>query len=234
MSTPHNAAEKGDIAQTVLMPGDPLRAKVIAETYLTDVKCYNTVRNMFGYTGNYNGKPVSVQGSGMGIPSIGIYSYELYNMYDVQNIIRIGSAGGLGQDIKVRDLVVGIGACTNSNYGAQYGLPGTFAPIASWCLLRAADTAAQSLGIPMKAGNLLSSDTFYSDADSSKWAAMGVLAVEMESAGLYYNAAQAGKEALCICTISDIVATGESLSALERQESFHDMMKVALELAHNI
>ncbi|XYW69698.1 purine-nucleoside phosphorylase [Oscillospiraceae bacterium LTW-04] len=234
MSTPHNAAEKGDIARTVLMPGDPLRAKVIAETYLTDVKCYNTVRNMFGYTGNYNGKPVSVQGSGMGIPSIGIYSYELYNMYDVQNIIRVGSAGGLGKDIKVRDLVVGMGACTNSNYGAQYGLPGTFAPIASWQLLHAADVAAQSLGIPMKVGNLLSSDTFYSDAGNSKWAEMGVLAVEMESAGLYYNAARAGKEALCICTISDIVATGEGLSALERQESFHDMMKVALELAYNV
>lgn len=230
MSTPHNAAEKGDIAQTVLMPGDPLRAKMIAETYLTDVKCYNTVRNMFGYTGNYNGKPVSVQGSGMGIPSIGIYSYELYNMYDVKSIIRVGSAGGLGGPVRVRDLVAGMGACTNSNYGAQYGLPGTFAPIASWRLLQGADAAAKSLGLPMKIGNLLSSDTFYSEAGSEKWAQMGVLAVEMESAGLYFNAARAGKEALCICTISDIVATGEGLSALERQESFHDMMKVALAL----
>lgn len=234
MSTPHNAAEKGDIAKTVLMPGDPLRAKVIAETYLTDVKCYNTVRNMFGYTGNYNGKPVSVQGSGMGIPSIGIYSYELYNMYDVQSIIRIGSAGGLGKGIKVRDLVAGMGACTNSNYGAQYGLPGTFAPIASWRLLQAAAAAAKSLGIPLKVGNLLSSDTFYSAVGNDKWTDMGVLAVEMEAAGLYFNAAQAGKEALCICTISDIVATGEGLSALERQESFHDMMKVALALATDI
>ncbi len=234
MSTPHNAAEKGDIARTVLMPGDPLRAKVIAETYLTDVKCYNTVRNMFGYTGNYNGKPVSVQGSGMGIPSIGIYSYELYNMYDVQSIIRIGSAGGLGQDIQVRDLVAGMGACTNSNYGAQYGLPGTFAPTASWRLLQAADTAAKSLGVPMKVGNILSSDTFYSEAGNGKWAEMGVLAVEMEAAGLYFNAARAGKEALCICTISDIIATGEGLSALERQESFHDMMKVALTLTSEI
>ena len=234
MSTPHNAAERGDIAKTVLMPGDPLRAKMIAETYLTDVKCYNTVRNMFGYTGSYNGKPVSVQGSGMGIPSIGIYSYELYHMYGVQSIIRVGSAGGLGPDIRVRDLVAGMGACTNSNYGAQYGLPGAFAPIASWRLLRGADAAAKSLGIPLKVGNLLSSDTFYSAAGNAKWAEMGVLAVEMESAGLYFNAAQAGKEALCLCTISDIVATGEGLSALERQESFHDMMKVALALASDI
>ncbi|HWP50697.1 MAG TPA: purine-nucleoside phosphorylase [Clostridia bacterium] len=234
MSTPHNAAEKGDIAKTVLMPGDPLRAKVIAETYLTDVKCYNTVRNMFGYTGNFNGKPVSVQGSGMGIPSMGIYSYELYNMYDVQSIIRIGSAGGLGKGIKVRDLVVGMGACTNSNYGAQYGLPGTFAPIASWRLLQAAATAAKSLDVPMKVGNLLSSDTFYSAVGNSKWAEMGILAIEMEAAGLYFNAAQAGKEALCICTISDIIATGETLPAIERQESFHDMMKVALELSYNV
>ncbi len=234
MSTPHNAAEKGDIAKTVLMPGDPLRAKVIAETYLTDVRCYNTVRNMFGYTGNYNGKPVSVQGSGMGIPSIGIYSYELYNMYDVQSIIRIGSAGGLGKDIRVRDLVAGMGACTNSNYGAQYGLPGTFAPIASWRLLQAADAAAKSLGVSMKVGNILSSDTFYSEAGNDKWTDMGVMAVEMEAAGLYFNAARAGKEALCICTISDIIATGEGLSALERQESFHDMMKVALTLASDI
>lgn len=234
MSTPHNAAEKGDIAKTVLMPGDPLRAKMIAETYLTDVKCYNTVRNMFGYTGSYNGKPISVQGSGMGIPSIGIYSYELYHMYDVQSIIRVGSAGGLGSDIRVRDLVAGMGACTNSNYGAQYGLPGTFAPIASWRLLQAAAAAAKSLGLPMRVGNLLSSDTFYSATGNAKWAEMGVLAVEMESAGLYFNAAQAGKEALCLCTISDIVATGEGLSALERQESFHDMMKVALALASDI
>lgn len=232
MSTPHNAAEKGDIAKTVLMPGDPLRAKVIAETYLSDVKCYNTVRNMLGYTGTYKGKRVSVQGSGMGIPSIGIYSYELFNMYDVQSIIRIGSAGGLSKEVKVRDLVAGMGACTNSNYAAQYCLSGTFAPIASWRLLQAADAAAKSLGIPMKVGNLLSSDTFYADnGNKDKWAQMGVLAVEMESAGLYLNAARAGKEALCICTISDIVATGESLSATERQESFHDMMKVALELA---
>lgn len=232
MSTPHNAAQKGDIAKTVLMPGDPLRAKVIAETYLSDVKCYNTVRNMFGYTGTYKGKPVSVQGSGMGIPSIGIYSYELFNMYDVESIIRIGSAGGIGNGIKVRDLVAGIGACTNSNYAMQFGMPGTFSPTPSYSLLRMADDAANELGIKLKVGNILSSDAFYCEnAQNDKWAQMGVLAVEMEAAGLYLNAARAGKQALCICTISDIIATGESLSAQERQDSFHDMMKVALEAA---
>lgn len=232
MATAHNAAERGDIAKTVLMPGDPLRAKVIAETYLTEVKCYNTVRNMFGYTGLYKGKRVSVQGSGMGIPSIGIYSYELFHMYDVQSIIRIGSAGGLAPDVKLRDLVAAMGACTNSNFAAQYKLPGTFAPIASWRLLQKADAAAKQLGLSLKVGNLYSSDTFYDDGGTDpKWGEMGVLAVEMEAAGLYLNAARAQKEALCLCTISDIPATGEGLSAQERQDSFHDMMRVALELA---
>ncbi|MBP0981917.1 MAG: purine-nucleoside phosphorylase, partial [Oscillospiraceae bacterium] len=147
MSTPHNAANKGDIAKTVLMPGDPLRAKVIAETYLTDVVCYNTVRNMFGYTGLYKGERVSVQGSGMGMPSIGIYSYELFNFYDVEKIIRVGSAGGIGTDLKVRDLVAAMGACTNSNYAAQYGLPGTIAPIADYGLLKEADKVAEEMGL---------------------------------------------------------------------------------------
>ena len=232
MATPHNAAKKGEIAQTVLMPGDPLRARFIAETYLTDVTCYNTVRNMLGFTGLYRGKRVSVQGSGMGIPSIGIYSYELFEFYDVQSIIRIGTAGGLGKNVGLRDLVAGMGACTNSNFAAQYRLPGTFAPIASWRLLKKADEAAKVLGVPLKVGNLLSSDAFYSDdPEHEKWIQMGVLAVEMEAAGLYCNAAHAGREALCLCSISDVPATGESLSAQERQESFHDMMKVALELA---
>lgn len=232
MATPHNAAQKGDIARTVLMPGDPLRAKFIAETYLTDVTCYNTVRNMLGFTGLYQGKRVSVQGSGMGIPSMGIYSYELFEYYDVQSIIRIGTAGALGQNVRIRDLVAGMGACTNSNFAAQYRLPGTFAPIASWRLLQKADEAAKSLGVSLKVGNILSSDTFYSDdPEHEKWIQMGVLAVEMEAAGLYCNAAHAGREALCLCSISDVPATGESLSPLERQESFHDMMKVALELA---
>ena len=232
MATAHNSAKLGDIAKTVLMPGDPLRAKVIADTYLTDVTCYNTVRNMFGYTGFYKGKRVSVQGSGMGIPSIGIYSYELFNMYDVQCIIRVGSAGGIGKNVKLRDVCAAIGACTNSNYASQFGLPGTFAPTASYRLLKMADKAAAGLGIELNVGNLLSSDVFYHpDAQNDKWADMGVLAVEMEAAGLYLNAAKAGKEALCICTISDIIATGEELSAEDRQNSFHDMMKIALEVA---
>lgn len=232
MSTPHNAAQKGDIAKTVLMPGDPLRAKVIAETYLSDVVCYNTVRNMLGFTGTYKGKRVSVQGSGMGIPSIGIYSYELFNFYDVENIIRVGTAGGIGSDIHLRDLVAAMGACTNSNYAFQYGLPGTMAPIADYGLLKAADKAAEELGLKLKVGNLLSSDVFYNpDSKSDKWADMGVLAVEMETAGLYLNAAKAGKKALAICTISDMITTGEALPAQERQNSFHDMMKVALEVA---
>ena len=231
MATPHNSAKMGDIAKTVLMPGDPLRAKVIAETYLTDVVCYNTVRNMLGFTGYYKGKRVSVQGSGMGIPSIGIYSYELFNMYGVENIIRVGSAGGIS-NVKLRDVVAAMGACTNSNYASQYGLPGTFAPIASYDLLKDADKAAESLGIKLNVGNLLSSDVFYHEnAQNDKWAQMGVLAVEMEAAALYMNAARAGKKALCICTISDIITTGEELSSEERQNSFHDMMKVALEVA---
>jgi len=232
MSTPHNAAKMGDIAETVLLPGDPLRAKYIAENYLTNVTCYNTVRNMLGFTGEYNGKRISVQGSGMGMPSIGIYSYELFHFYGVQNIIRVGSAGGMNDSIKIRDLVAGMGACTDSNYAYQYGLPGTFAPIASWKLLRRAEEAAKKLGIELKVGNILSSDVFYGPEDSYKtWANMGVMATEMEAAALYMNAAAAGKHALCLCTISDMLTSGESLSAEERQNSFHDMMKVALELA---
>ena len=214
MSTPHNAASRGDIAKTVLLPGDPLRAKFIAENYLTDVQCYNTVRNMLGFTGIYKGKRVSVQGSGMGIPSIGIYSYELYHEYDVESIIRVGSAGGVGEDIHVRDLVAAMGACTNSNYAAQYGLMGTFAPIASYRLLKAADEAAARRGLNLKVGNILSSDIFYDNSGRQlDWVKMGVMAVEMEAAGLYMNAAAAKREALCICTISDMITTGEALSA---------------------
>jgi purine-nucleoside phosphorylase len=231
MSTPHNAAQKGDIAKTVLMPGDPLRAKFIAEEYLTDVTCYNTVRNMLGFTGFYKGKRVSIQGSGMGIPSIGIYSYELFHFYDVDSIIRIGSAGGIGDDLHVRDLVAGMGACTDSNYAHQFELPGTFAPIASYRLLRRAEDAAKKLGVNLKVGNLLSSDAFYDASNRSlDWTKMGVLAVEMEAAGLYMNAAYAKKEALCLCTISDMITTGEALPAEERQTSFREMMEVALEL----
>lgn len=232
MGTPHNAARLEDIAKTVIMPGDPLRAKFIAETFLEDAVCINEVRNMFGYTGFYNGRRVTVMGSGMGMPSMGIYSYELFDMYDVDRIIRIGSAGGLSDTVKVRDIVIGLGASTNSNYGAQYKLPGTFAPIADFKLVMAAVQAAQKEHIEVVVGNILSSDTFYTayETDNDLWKSMGVLAVEMETAALYMNAARLGKSALGIFTISDHLYTKESLSAQERQTTFTDMMKIALEI----
>lgn len=230
--TPHNGAKLGDIAKTVLMPGDPLRAKYIAEHYLENVKCFNSVRNMLGFTGLYQGKPVSVMGGGMGMPSVGIYTYELFNFYDVDNIIRIGSAGGIADGVHVRDLVAAIGACTDSNYAAQYQLPGTFAPTADYGLLSRAVSKATELGLPVKVGNVLSSDVFYSDNKNAlkSWKKMGVLAVEMEAAALYMNAARAGKSALCLLTISDCPFTGESLSAEERQTGFTQMMELALSL----
>ncbi len=233
MGTPHNGAKQGDIAKTVLMPGDPLRAKYIAETYLEDAVCFNTVRNMFGYTGTYHGKKVSVMGGGMGIPSIGIYSYELFHFYDVEQIIRIGSAGGISDNVHLRDLVIGMGASTNSSYVQQYKLPGTFAPIADFGLLRKAVETAEAKNVPVAVGNILSSDTFYSDDETAndQWKKMQILCVEMEAAALYMNAARAGKKALCMLTISDHIYTGEALSAEDRQTSFHDMMEVALELA---
>lgn len=231
--TPHNGAKCGDIAKTVLMPGDPLRAKFIADTYLEDVVCFNTVRNMFGYTGTFKGKQISIMGSGMGMPSIGIYSYELYHFYDVDAIIRIGSAGGYSDSLKLGDLVIGMGASTDSNFAHQYKLPGTFAPIADFSLLRKAVEAAEAKGTPYAVGNVLSSDVFYHDDEDAAnlWKKMGVLCVEMESAALYMNAARCGKKALCLLTISDHLFTGEALSAEERQTSFRDMMEVALELA---
>ncbi len=231
--TPHNGAKPGEIAKTVLMPGDPLRAKFIAETYLENPVCFNTVRNMFGYTGTYKGKQISVMGGGMGMPSIGIYSYELYHFYDVDNIIRIGSAGGISDNVHVRDVVIGMGASTNSNFASQYELPGTFAPIASYELLEKAVNAAKAQNTKIVVGNILSSDIFYDDNknSSNQWKKMGVLCVEMEAAALYMNAARAGKNALCILTISDHLYTGESLSAEDRQISFREMMEIALELA---
>lgn len=233
MSTPHNKAELGEIAKTVLMPGDPLRAKYIAETYLENPVCFNTVRNMFGYTGTYKGKKISVMGGGMGMPSIGIYSYELYNMYDVDNIIRIGSAGGLQEDVNVMDIVIGMGACTDSNYAYQYQLPGTFAPIADYGLLEKAVNVARAQGANVKVGNVVSSDVFYNKYTdvNKKWAEMGCLAIEMEAAALYMNAAKAHKKALCILTISDHLFKEGELSAEERQNGFHQMMEIALELA---
>ncbi|WP_416347410.1 purine-nucleoside phosphorylase [Allobaculum sp. JKK-2023] len=231
--TPHIEAKKEDIAKTVLMPGDPLRAKFIAETFLENPRQVNGVRGMLGYTGTYKGKPVTVFGGGMGMPSVGIYTYELFNFYDVDQVIRIGSAGALSDDAKLRDVVIGVGACTDSNYASQFKLPGTFAPIADFGLITKAVKAAEELNIPVAAGNILSTDVFYSADETalSKWAEMGVLATEMEAAALYMNAAKAHKKALCLLTISDAPFRGESLSSEDRQTSFTDMMKIALELA---
>ena len=232
MPTPHISAQKGDFAPTVLMPGDPLRAKYIAETYLSSPRLVNNVRGVQGYTGLYQNTPVSVMASGMGMPSMGIYSYELYHFYDVDRIIRIGSAGAVQQTLSLRDIVFGMGACTNSSYAAQYELAGSYSPIADYTLLTAAVGHADRLGLRYQVGNLLSSDTFYGERDDLPgWRKMGVLAVEMESAALYCNAARAGKAALCICTISDVVGTDLALSAQERQDSFDEMMLLALNTA---
>lgn len=232
MPTAHNNAKKGDIAKTVLMPGDPLRAKFIAENYLEAPVCYNQVRGMLGYTGTYKGISVSVQGSGMGMPSIGIYSWELFNEYGVENIIRVGTAGAVADDVDLRDIIIGVSASTNSNYAAQYRLPGTFAPTASWKLVSAAANAAHRQSCTFHAGNILSSDTFYDDDDSlSQWRKMGVLAIEMEAAALYMNAARTGKNALCILTVSDCPLRGLSTTAEERQTGFRNMMEIALETA---
>ena len=225
--TAHNNAKANDFAKTVLMPGDPLRAKYIAETYLENPRQVTAVRNMFGYTGT------SVMGGGMGMPSIGIYSYELFNFYGVDQIIRIGSAGALQDHIKVMDVVIGMGACTDSNYAYQYGLPGTFAPIADYELMNKAIETAKRQGTNVVVGNVVSSDVFY-NADptvNDRWRSMGVLAVEMEAAALYMNAAKAKKKALCMLTISDHIYTGEALCAEDRQLGFGKMMEIALELA---
>jgi len=215
------------------MPGDPLRAKFIAENYLEEPVQFNAVRNMFGYTGTYKGKKVSVMGSGMGIPSIGIYSYELIHFYGVKNLVRIGSCGSLQENVKIRDIVIGMSASTNSNYAEQYNLPGTFAPTASWELLEKAVLIARDKNISVKVGNIFSSDIFYDDDRESwkKWSKMGVLAVEMEAAALYMNAARAGVNALCILTVSDSLVTHEATTSEERQNSFTQMMGIALELA---
>lgn len=237
--TPHNAAAPGDFAPTVLMPGDPLRARFIAENYLQNPRLVNNVRGVQGYTGLWQGVPVSVMASGMGMPSIGIYSYELFNFYGVENILRVGSAGGLDPAVAVRDIVLGQGACTNSRYAHTFGLPGAFAPIADFHLLETCAAQARKMGLPLHVGNLLSSDTFYNDdgdlPDNRKaaalWRKMGVLAIEMEAAALYMNAARAGKRALAICTVSDHVVTGESTSAEERESSFTAMMELSLRTA---
>ena len=226
--TPHIGAKYGEVAETVLMAGDPLRAKLMAEKYLENPVLYNEVRGMLGYTGTYKGKRVSVQGHGMGIPSIGIYSYELFNFYGVKTIIRVGSAGSMSPDLHIGDLVMAMGACTNSHYADQYNLPGTYAPIADFGLLRAAVEKAEELGYRYKVGNIYSSDIFYDERQGTpEWQKMGVLAVEMEASALYMNAARSGNKALCICTISDSMVTGEATTAEERQNNFTKMMDVA-------
>lgn len=237
--TPHINATPEDFARTVLMPGDPLRAKFIAENFLTDAKLINNVRSVFGYTGYYGDTRVTVMASGMGMPSIGIYSYELYNFFGVENIMRIGSAGAYDPEIKVRDIVIAMGACTNSGYAHQFRLPGTFAPICSYPMLKACADTAEELGVRYHVGNILSSDAFYGDDEGvpeslqtvRSWSKMGVMAVEMEAAGLYMNAARAGKNALAICTISDHLITHEQTTAEERQNSFTEMMELALKTA---
>ena len=231
--TPHIKAMPGDFGRTVLMPGDPLRAQFIAENYLENARLVNNVRGIHGYTGTYNGVTVSVMASGMGIPSIGIYSYELFDAYGVERIMRIGSIGAMSEKVKVRDIIIGMGACTNSNFAAQYNLPGTFAPIADYEMLRTCVAEAEKAGVAYHVGNLLSSDTFYG-ADptaSEKWQRMGVLGVEMEAAGLYMNAAYLGRQALAICTVSDHLLTGEALDSDARQNSFTQMMEIALNTA---
>ncbi len=229
--TPHIGAQFGDIAETMIMAGDPLRAKLMAERFLDNPMQFNNVRGMLGFTGTYQGKRISVMGHGMGMPSIGIYTYELYNFYDVKTIIRVGSAGAIHNDLHIGDLVIAEGACTNSNYALQYEMPGTYAPIASFELLRKAAEACDRMGYNYKVGNVLSSDVFYSDnPHNDKWMALGVLAVEMEIAALYMNAARSGNRALGICTISDHILTGEATTAEERQNTFTRMMDVAFSL----
>lgn len=232
MSTPHIEAQKGDFAKTVLMPGDPLRAKFIAENYLDNVKTVNKVRNMLGFTGTYKGKEVSVMGSGMGMPSIGIYSYELYSMYDVDNIIRIGSAGAINEKVELRDIVIAQGACTNSDFVSQYGITGKFSPIASYDLLEKAVEQAKKIGVKYWVGNVLSSDTFYDANENAlnQWATLGVLAVEMEAAALYMNAAKLGKKAIGIMTISDCPLRGLATTSEEREKTFTQMMEIALNI----
>ncbi|MFA5527197.1 MAG: purine-nucleoside phosphorylase [Peptostreptococcales bacterium] len=233
MSTPHLGASKGDIAETILLPGDPMRAKFIADNFLQDTVCYNSVRGMYGFTGTYKGKRISVQGTGMGMPSIGIYSYELIKEYGVKNLIRVGSCGSFQEDVKVRDVILAMSASTNSRYVHHFNLPGDYAPTASFELLMKAKQIADQNHIPVKVGNVLSSDVFYDDSQDAwkKWAKMGVLAVEMEAAALYMNAARLGANALTILTVSDSIVTGEATTSEEREKTFIDMMKIALECA---
>lgn len=231
--TPHNEARPGQIARTVLMPGDPQRAKHVAEHYLQDPVCFNTVRGMLGYTGSYRGKRLSVMGHGMGVPSIGLYAYELYQFYGVESIIRIGSAGGIGEDVRLRDVVIAMGASTNSHFADQYRFPGQLCAAASWPLLRSAVETAERLGVRAGVGQVFTADQFYNDNAEAEqmYRRFGILALEMETAGLYWTAQRLGKQALSILTVSDHIFTGESLPPEERQTSFREMMEIALETA---
>lgn len=233
MTTAHNTATKGEIAKTILLPGDPLRAKFIADNYLEDVVQFNEVRNMFGYTGKYKGKEISVMGTGMGMPSMGIYSYELIHFYGVENLIRVGSCGSYQEDVKIHDIILAQGACTNSNYASQFDLPGVYSAISSFELLEKAKKIADDKGYPVKVGNILSSDIFYNDEPEAwkKWADIGVFGVEMEAYALYANAAKAGVNALTILTVSDSLVSKEEISPKDRETSFTKMMEIALELA---
>ena len=229
MATPHNEAERGQIAESILLPGDPLRARFIAEHFLEGAECFNTVRNMLGYTGTYHGTRISVMGTGMGCPSIGIYSYELIHEYGVKNLIRVGSCGGIQKDLKVGELVMAMGASTDGAYGHQYDLPGTYSATGSYELLEQAVCAARERNHSFRVGNVLSSDLFYTETPEwQRWAKMGLLAIEMESYALYCNASRAGVRALGIFTVSDSIVNGEALSAKERETGFTDMMETAL------
>ena len=231
--TPHIQPNGVEIAETILLPGDPLRAKFIAENYLEDVVQFNSVRNMLGYTGTFNGKRISVMGTGMGTPSMSLYSWELIHVFGVKNLIRIGSAGAIQDDLKLYDIVFAMGASTDSNYVSQFNLPGHYSNIASFTLLEKAKKVADEKGYAVKIGNVLSSDMFY-NADSTalgKWSEMGILVAEMEAAGLYMNAAHGGVNALCILTVSDLIFKDEQTTTKERETAFTKMMEIALELA---
>ncbi len=232
IKTAHIKANEGDFAKTVLMPGDPLRAKFIAENFLEDAKLISSIRNIYAYTGKFKGEKISVMASGMGMPSMGIYSYELFDKFGVERIIRIGTAGAINKDLELKDIVVAMGTCTNSNYASQFNLDGTFAPICNYELLQLTAKKAEELNLKIKVGNIISSDIFYNPTNDvyKKWRDLGVLAVEMEAAALYINAAKFGKQALAICTISDKIFEEEYCSAEEREKSFTDMMKLALNI----
>ncbi len=234
--TAHINAKPQDIAKTVLMPGDPQRSEFIAKNFLTDTVLFNNVRGIQGYTGNYKGTRVSVMASGMGMPSMGIYSYELFNFFDVENIIRIGTAGSISDKVKVRDIVIGMGACTTSSFAEQFNFPGTYSNIADYNILKTCVEEAENMGVSYHVGNILSEDAFYNENQNKfdAWKKMNVLAVEMEAAALYMNAARAGKRALAICTVSNHIITGEETSAEERRSSFTEMMTIALNTAKKL